>query len=375
MKNSIIRILSIALMLCLCVGLVACSGDASSASTSDSTSADGTETFDYSANLTDGGMWKDITATDYVTLPDYKGFDIPQADITASQEDIDSLVKSELESYATYEEIKDRAIVADDQVNIDYVGTVDGVAFTGGDTNGAGTLVTAGGENYIDDFLTQIIGHQAGDTFDVVVTFPDDYKDSTDADGNAMVLAGKEAVFSTTINFIRGEKIYPEVTDAFVKETFNESYGWNTAEDMNTAIVDSIESNNKYSAVMEKLMAETTVSEVPDVILNTIVDVQVAGEETQIAQYGLDLVSYLSMLGIESVDAYKETLRTELAETAKQYLIFQAIAETEKMEISDGDVLGYFGSYAESYVEYYGQGYVKLQMIATNVGDMLLEEN
>lgn len=47
-------------------------------------------------------------------------------------------------------------------VNIDYVGTVDGEEFSGGNTNGRGTLVTAGSDTYIDDFLTQIIGHTPG---------------------------------------------------------------------------------------------------------------------------------------------------------------------------------------------------------------------
>lgn len=375
MKQSIIRIFSIALVLCLSVGLVACGGDASSASDS-SSGSDATSTgFDYSENLTNDGKWKGVTALDYVTLPDYKGFDIPQADIAASAEDIDALIKNELESYVTYEEITNRAIVADDLVNIDYVGTVDGVAFTGGDTGGAGTLVTAGSENYIDDFLTQIIGHKAGDTFDVVVTFPEGYSDGTDADGNTVVLAEKEAVFATTINYIRGEKIYPEVTDAFVKETFSESYGWNTAEDMNADIVKSIESSNKYNLILEKLMDETTVTEVPEVILNSLVNIQVADLEAQVKQYGMDLASYLSMMGLESVDAYKAQLMEDLSDTAKQYLIFQAIAENEKMVISDADVLTNLGGYAESAVAFYGNGYVKLQVTATNVGDLLLEAN
>ena len=94
--------------------------------------------------------------------------------------------------------ITDRAIEDGDKVNIDYVGSVDGVEFEGGNTNGAGTEVTAGGTDYIDDFLTQIIGHMPGETFDVNVTFPDEYPNNPD-------LAGKDAVFVTTINYIVGK--------------------------------------------------------------------------------------------------------------------------------------------------------------------------
>ena len=92
-------------------------------------------------------------------------------------------------------QVTDRAVEDGDTVNIDYVGTVDGVEFEGGNTNGQGTNVTAGGTDYIDDFLTQIIGHMPGETFDVNVTFPDPYTSNEE-------LSGKDAVFKTTINYI-----------------------------------------------------------------------------------------------------------------------------------------------------------------------------
>ena len=81
-----------------------------------------------------------------------------------------------------------------DTVNIDYVGTVDGVEFDGGNTNGAGTDLTIGSGQYIDDFEEQLIGAHVGDTVEVNVTFPDNY-------GNEE-LNGKDAVFEVVINGI-----------------------------------------------------------------------------------------------------------------------------------------------------------------------------
>lgn len=81
-----------------------------------------------------------------------------------------------------------------DTVNIDYVGTVGGVEFDGGSTNGAGTDLTIGSGLYIDDFEEQLIGSHPGDTVEVNVTFPEDY--------NAADLAGKDAVFEVIINGI-----------------------------------------------------------------------------------------------------------------------------------------------------------------------------
>jgi len=85
--------------------------------------------------------------------------------------------------------------VADgDKVNIDYTGTIDGVAFDGGSTNGAGADLTIGSGTYIDTFEQQLIGHKVGETVDVSVTFPSDYSTAS--------LAGQNAVFSVTINGI-----------------------------------------------------------------------------------------------------------------------------------------------------------------------------
>lgn len=81
-----------------------------------------------------------------------------------------------------------------DTVNIDYVGTVDGVEFDGGNTQGYGADLTIGSGTYIDDFEEQLVGAHPGDTVDVVVTFPENY--------GVDELNGKEAVFVTTINGI-----------------------------------------------------------------------------------------------------------------------------------------------------------------------------
>ena len=81
-----------------------------------------------------------------------------------------------------------------DQVNIDYVGYIDGKAFDGGDTQGQGTDLTIGSGSYIDDFEDQLIGAHPGDKVEVKVTFPENY-------GNDE-LNGKEATFKVTVNGI-----------------------------------------------------------------------------------------------------------------------------------------------------------------------------
>ena len=82
-----------------------------------------------------------------------------------------------------------------DTVNIDYVGSVDGVEFEGGSTQGQGTDLVIGSGSYIDDFEEQLIGAHPGDKVDVYATFPDPYNNNPD-------LSGKEALFEVTINGI-----------------------------------------------------------------------------------------------------------------------------------------------------------------------------
>ncbi len=104
---------------------------------------------------------------------------------TADASDTDS------SSYSTDTSL---TVESGDTVNIDYVGTVDGVEFDGGNTNGSGADLEIGSGSYIDDFEDQLIGAHPGDTVEVTVTFPEDY--------GVDELNGKEAVFTVTVNGI-----------------------------------------------------------------------------------------------------------------------------------------------------------------------------
>lgn len=174
--------------------------------------------FDYSEGLDDNGHWTGIRALDYVTLPeDVSALPLSKADIEPTEAEIQTQIDTLLNQYATTQNITDRAAQSGDTVNIDYSGAVDGVAFTGGTATGYD--LTLGSHTFIDGFEDQIIGHNIGDTFDVTVTFPEGYGDSTDAEGNTIPLSGKEAVFSVTLNAIT-QSVVPTLTDEWVETNF-----------------------------------------------------------------------------------------------------------------------------------------------------------
>src|SRR5699024_3285483 len=117
----------------------------------------------------ENGYLKGVTAADYVTLPDdYAAITIDAALGEVDEQDVTDYINSNiLANFATVNQITDRAAADGDTVNIDYVGTIDGVAFEGGDTQGQGTDLELGSGAYIDGFEEQIVGNTPGETFDV----------------------------------------------------------------------------------------------------------------------------------------------------------------------------------------------------------------
>ena len=361
MKQTIIRICALAAAVALAAGLTACGGAASSGSASSSPASgsasepsSGGSALDYSKGITDEGFWEGVKALDYITLPEYKGVAIPADEIAPSAEDIQKLKDSLVESFGEKAKITDRAVEDGDQVNIDYVGSVDGVEFSGGSTGGSGTTVTAGSTNYIDDFLTQIIGHK---------------------DGNTMVLQNKEAVFVTTINYIEGEMEYPELTDAFIAENFKADRGWSTLAELDAAVEQQVQETNKYNWLLTYLTENAAVSEVPQSIIDTMVEMNIASATGSAAQNGLDLATFLTLMGYESEDAFRTEMAAQAKETARQLLIFQAIAETEGMNVSESDLTEAFGDQSSTLAEYYGMGYLKMQMLMGKIQDFLMAQN
>lgn len=384
MKSKMIRLGAAALALTMTAALAGCGSAASnSASGSSSTSGSGASQdvpemveIDYSKYIDENGFWKDIHALDYVTLPEYKGVEVPAEEIEPTEEEMDSNRQSLLSQWAYYDEVTDRAVEDGDTVNIDYVGSVDGVEFTGGNTNGAGTTVTIGVTSYIDDFLEQLIGHKPGETFDVNVTFPEDYNDSTDADGNTVVLAGKDAVFTTTINYIQGDELlYPEMDDAFVAENLQSTYGWTTAAEAEEGIATAIRNTKKYNYMLDYLDQNSKITEVPAEISEYMREAQLAAINNQAASYGISVDTLMMLSGYGSEADYLTMLDEQLPEAAKFSLIRQAIAEQEGMTADEAELKELLGDNYDSYVETYGLNYIKQDVLIGKVDQLLLDEN
>ena len=369
MNKNLIRLGSVCTCLALALSLAGCGASSSSSqAASGSSSAVEDHSDVYSAYLNDDGTLKGVDSATLVTLPQYKGISVPAEEYTITDDELNTKINSILDQYATYDQIKDRAIEDGDVVNIDYVGSVDGEEFSGGNTNGNGTLVTAGSDAYIDDFLTQIIGHTPGETFNVEVTFPDPYENNPD-------LAGKDAVFVTTINYIQGDKHVPELTDEFVSQT-SALADYGTAQGMKDTIRTSMEDNKADNYVLQKVLDECQFSEFPADLVDQLVNASMAQFESQASAYGLDMETARSMMGYDSEDAQREAMTAAAQEQLKTVVMLEAIAKAEGLTVDEDALTNYFSTNVgtsdySAYQTYYGRGYLCQAVLLDSAMDLV----
>lgn len=396
MKKIFSRSLAAALCAGMALSLAACSGTAASSQSAASSEAAGSEAssaasapvdsdplaqkaadFTYSAALDENGYFTGVRALDYVTLPaDYKALSVSAADVQVTDDELQTNLDYILSQFAETQQDTESTIQNGDSVNIDYVGSVDGIEFTGGNTNGQGATVTAGSTQYVDDFLTQIIGHKPGETFDVVVTFPDGYNDSTDANGDPIKLAGQEAVFSVTINYI-AKSVTPELTDEFISKNIDPKYGSTVEEFKDTVRKDVADANlEKYvtnyltqNAVYADELPEAVTEYSSMMVLNYYCGYASAKNQTltQFIQENLDADSIQALL-----DSNKEAIDNQ----AKRFLLYQALAEDQGLDCTDDDVKAYFEDLGNTdysdYQNFYGTNYLRMNAVGDKAFNNIL---
>lgn len=353
------RLLATMLCLSMAVAMTACGKSSSTDSAETNTSGDaGTSSEEefpnFSVGLTEEGFIDAVTATDYVNLVDYKGIEIKKSDIEITDEDFDDYMKEEiLNSYTETVEITDRTVQDDDLVNIDYVGKIDGEKFDGGSYEGY--TVQIGVTSFIDDFIEQLIGHKIGETFDIEVTFPDEYKNNPD-------LAGKDATFTITINSI-SEYVYPEVNDEFVAKNFAD---YENAEEFLEAMREAFEFNQQLNYVWGYVVENSEVVSYPETYIKQYIDLQVSYYKYMAYANSTTFESLLSTYGMTESE-FMTYLEDYAKLDVKSLLCVQAVCEKEGITATEEDIQSYMGISDASYLEYfyniYGKGYLNQSIL------------
>ena len=333
-----------------------------------------TSTSDFSAGLTEAGLVEDVDAASVVTLADYENLVVPMSEVAATTEEVDSNIQSTLSSYEAISEDSSIVIESGDTVNSDYVGSIDGVEFEGGNSNGEGYDLEIGSGTFIDDFEDELIGHTPGEEVVVTATFPEDYSSAD--------LAGKEAEFAVTIH---GVYVTPELTDEFVQENFADVAS--TADEYRAYI-----ENNFYRSHLEEylhnyMIENSTMNSYPNAYVKVLKSLTKYNDEYNMeyynqmfSQYGMETYTNVweTVDGVENEIEYEHDLTDRAKEMAKQALVYQAIYEKAGLNVDfDALVAEMTESYGEDYLtsmkETYGQGYMIQAEIQSVVLDYLAD--
>lgn len=281
-------------------------------------------------------------SNDYITISQYKGVEAEAGDTTeVTDEDVDTQIDSTRQMYAELENV-DRPAENGDTVTIDYVGTLNGEAFEGGSSEDY--QLELGSGTFIDGFEDGIVGHSAGETFDLNLTFPDDYG-STD-------LAGKDVVFTVTLKTVSISNV-PELNDEFVQSVSEDS---STVEEYREEVRQMLEDNyaesaqltlteNAWSAVMDN----TEVKQYPDGAVDEMKNTIREQYQNMADSYGMEFADFLSSYMGMDEDTFEEQLQTAAENQVKQDLIVDLIIDEENLDVSDDALEEIYNQYVEDY--------------------------
>ena len=310
-----------------------------------------------------------------VKISAYTGMKIRKYAYTVTDEEVEAEIVRVQERNARKIEVTDRPAQNGDTVNIDFVGTVDGVKFEGGEAEGFD--LTLGSGQFIPGFEDQVVGMSIGETKDVNVTFPENYQ--------AEALAGKPAVFAVKLNAIQGKEL-PEVTDEFIKE----ATGCETIEEYKVKARERLEKQaaNKANdatenSILEAIAANTEV-EIPQAMIEREIDGLVQKFEYQLMYQGLKLQDYLDFLKISKED-FRKNYEEQAKKNVTNQLIISHIIEVEKIEATEEEVeakvaeqAASVGKTAEEYKKNMDPrqfNYIRSDIVITKLFDFLKANN
>lgn len=332
----------------------------------------------YGMGLSENGFYTDVNANEIVTLPeDFAEIKMPESELSSIENGVDDFLAYVKSQGKTGAVVTDRTSEVGDTVNIDYEGRIDGVLFDGGSDSSVD--VEIGSDSFIEGFEDALVGHNAGDEFEITVTFPDGYGTTTNANNQEIELSGKTAVFSVKINSIR----VVELNDELVQDVFSDE---TTLSDGSK--IDSVDKAKEYYKENEKnsivtsfiqsyLMEKSSINEESD-SYKTIVNQQLEIEK-QYVQFMADLYSYESVDSFLKDNGYENGLSEYLSESmssiessVKANLIVQAVAEKLEIQVDDADYDKYLGDTKDSTFETYGQAFSAQMVLSDKVVDYLV---
>ena len=274
-----------------------------------------------------------------VGLGKYKGVEIEKIDTAVTDEEVEEELKREQEKNASMKEVTDRAVKDGDQINLNFEGFVDGVAFEGG--KGEDYPLTIGSGSFIPGFEEQLIGAEIGKEIEVNVTFPENYQSED--------LAGKAAVFKCTVLKIT-EKILPELNDEFADDVSE----FDTLEEFKADIRKNLETRKeerarteKENKVIDAIIADSEI-EIPEPMLKAQQE-QIVDEFAQRLQsQGLSIDQYFAYMGMTR-EKMVEDSKDQAEKRIRTRLVLEEIVKVENIVATEEDFETELTKLAEAY--------------------------
>jgi trigger factor len=274
-----------------------------------------------------------------VEVKDYKGIEVEKVVNPVTDEDINKQLDALREKNVTVETVDDRAAENGDDVVIDFEGFKDDVAFEGGKAEDF--TLSLGSGQFIPGFEDQIVGHNAGEDFDINVTFPDEYQ--------VKELAGASAVFKIKLKSI-SKKVMPELDDDMVKD----STEFDTVDEYKADVKKKLEEANEKHAdseveakIFDKVIENMT-AEIPQVMFDNRVNEMISELEQRLAPQGISLDLYMQYTG-QTIDTVKKAYAEQAEKQVKLRLALEKIAKLENIEVTEDELKAEFDKLAEAY--------------------------
>lgn len=274
-----------------------------------------------------------------VTLGEYKGIEVEKKEIEVTDEEVAKELVNAQEQNSREITVEDRPVQDGDIVNIDYAGSVDGVAFDGGTAKDQNLVI--GSHTFIDTFEEQLIGKNIGDEVNVNVTFPEEY--------HAPDLAGKPALFEVKINGIKTKEL-PVLDDDFAQDVSEFDTLDEYKEDIKKKLVEQKEQaakTDKENEILEKIV-ENAQMDIPEAMIETQQQ-QLADDFAQRLSYqGLQIDQYFQFTGMTR-EKFMEDLKPQALKTIQTRLVLEAIVDAENIEVTEEELNAEYEKMASTY--------------------------
>ena len=300
-----------------------------------------------------------------IKIGDYKNLKSTAKKVSVTKKDIAEITDRLKKGFSSKKTVQ-RPAKLTDEVNIDFEGKKDGIAFDGG--KGEKYDLVLGSNSFIPGFEDGIIGKKTGETFDLKLTFPEDY--------HADNLKGAEGVFTTTINEIK-EVVEPELND----ELAAKAGPFKTVEELEDDIKREI-TKQKETEATEKLkddlvaeLVEKSTVPVPDVLLKDQMKLIEQDTNRNLMYRGMSIDDYIKSLKYKDKNDWLENEVRPIAEKrVKAGLLLAELSKVEKIEATENELLEKINQLGKQYPSEDMRKHLKTPEVQRDVANRILTE-